>query len=262
MNLFDFILLIVIFLSLLTAFSRGFISSVLGLLGWIAALVLTYLAFPYIKPFLLKKTSGSEFLTFCIGYIGSLIFFLIFFATLNFIISRSLGNLRGGYIDKFLGIIFGILRGYIIISFLFLCYMMTYSNLNGKDINDNAILPNFVKDSYSLPFLRYGSNYMLSFFNDQGIDGDQKVDNAFVINAISKLSTYANSDLLSKLYEEMNKANENEKTKVCLEVLYALFINYKNKAKSGEIGDDSTLPDSELKKVDFLLSRKIEKNLN
>lgn len=120
--------LVIIVVSALLAFSRGFIRELLSILGWIAAAVLAFYFAPQAEP-LIKE------IPYLGGFIGDqcelaiLAAFAVVFAVALVIISIFTPLLSGavqnsalGPIDQGLGFLFGVARGVILVAIAFIVY--------------------------------------------------------------------------------------------------------------------------------------------
>ncbi len=264
-NGFDIMIALIMCLSSLLAFNKGFISSVLSLIGWVLSVLFTYNLFPYLEPLLKKHMSSFMVLVF--GYFGTLIVFLFFFAILNFTIATTLGSLRKSTFDRFLGIIFGTVRGMIVVLVLFLCLSSILNILNGKKQSEEE-LPEFIVDSYSYPLLITGQQELLEVLPESlrnllvGKQDNNKVNNKSVINhqllklTIAKLSDYADNETLNnignKVRQSVNDKNEEE---MALDTLQILLNNYKSQYMNGKISSSKALSKEDLNEAEQLLKK-------
>lgn len=116
LNYFDMAVLGILFLSCLFAFFRGFVREMLSLIAWIGAGAITVCYFPtmdeMLKPHFTKPLAAA-ITSVGILYIGALLGFAIF----NRFIIKILKSGAGiGIFDNILGLVFGLLRGALIIS--------------------------------------------------------------------------------------------------------------------------------------------------
>ena len=116
LNYFDMAVLGILFLSCVFAFFRGFVREMLSLIAWIGAGAVTVCYFPtmdeMLKPHFTKPLAAA-ITSVGILYIGALLCFAIF----NRFIIKILKSGAGiGIFDNILGLIFGFLRGALIIS--------------------------------------------------------------------------------------------------------------------------------------------------
>jgi len=138
LNLADWFILIVLIASGIISFARGFTKEFLSLFLWLAAFIaaisLEYLATPKINEFI-----GNEEISKIISYI---VVFLIFIFIGGMII-KFIGKLikwsgASGF-DRFLGVVFGLIRGSIV---LFVIFLLLPSGIKTTDlINNSKITP-------------------------------------------------------------------------------------------------------------------------
>jgi len=132
----DFIFLFFLIFNSLLSFGSGFVLSLLSFLKWILAIILTKIFFPFVAQYT-ENLISSEFAHDII--FGSTIFILSLF----FIILISKGLKKTikwtglGNVDKFFGLVFGILKGYLyfVSIFTFFNFLHPYEKWN-KNFNE------------------------------------------------------------------------------------------------------------------------------
>lgn len=156
LNYIDYIVISIISISTIFGLFRGFIASILSFVGWIASIYLSYVFLPNSKEMLAEFITNPAIST-AVGYSGFMIISLILFGILNFVISKAIGVfLMGGLFDKLLGGIFGTLRGIVIISGVYLCFVIALNMLNGKDSlmsEHKSSYPKSVTDAYTYKYI-------------------------------------------------------------------------------------------------------------
>jgi len=149
MAIFDFIFLTLTIFSSFLGLSRGFIKEFLSLIKWLLSLYIAFISFEKTKIILSNFLKDSEILDLIAATSTFLITFLILTFIFNFL-SKFL-SLKGiGFIDKFLGFLFGFLRMILIFSLLFIIY---------TDIFYNHGRPTWFNDSYSIKYIEKISIY-------------------------------------------------------------------------------------------------------
>lgn len=252
---FDLIVLIIIGFSGLLALYRGFLASALALGGWIISIVMAHYFFPYLEPFLRKKTT-SDFLVITIGYIGGFIGFLILMGIVNFIILNALTSMRHGILDKILGLFFGAIRGIVLVSFFFLSFLAIASSISGKTIDDNDLVPSFIQKSQSYIILNYSKKYFLALLPDSLRKNLENHDNKnsndiLIIAAIKKLAEYTEPTVLQRIQQEATQYNSDRQ--VALATLQKLYNNYKQQYSKDE---DAPIKSEDLAEIQKLLGNK------
>ena len=138
LNLADWFILIVLIASGIIAFARGFTKEFLSLFLWIAAFIaaisLEYLATPKINEFI-----GNEEISKIISYIVVFIIFIFIGGIVIKFISKLIKWSGASGFDRFLGVLFGLIRGLIV---LFAIFLLLPSGLKTTDlINNSKITP-------------------------------------------------------------------------------------------------------------------------
>ena len=138
LNLADWFILIVLIASGIIAFARGFTKEFLSLFLWIAAFIaaisLEYLATPKINQFI-----GNEEISKIISYIVVFIIFIFIGGIVIKFISKLIKWSGASGFDRFLGVLFGLIRGLIV---LFAIFLLLPSGLKTTDlINNSKITP-------------------------------------------------------------------------------------------------------------------------
>ena len=138
LNLADWFILIVLIASGIISLSRGFTKEFLSLFLWLAAFVaaisLEYLATPKINEFI-----GNQEISKIISYIVVFIVFIFLGGIIIKFISKLIKWSGVSGFDRFLGVIFGLIRGLIV---LFVIFLILPSGLKTTDvINNSKITP-------------------------------------------------------------------------------------------------------------------------
>ncbi len=163
-SIIDLIYLVITILSLIKCYKKGFVLSILSMMKWLLAYIITLIIFPRIKPFL-KNIIDNEYVL-DIG-LGITIFVVVIFLVLmvNKGISKAVRYTGIGSLDTLFGFFFGFLRAYIISVCIFSGIHIVY-NYDKWPIN--------VDKSYTFPYLKKGSNYLLKEFPDEKTYQDSK----------------------------------------------------------------------------------------
>lgn len=251
----DYFVIAVVGLSTLFAIFRGFIGSFLSLIGWVASIYLTYLTYPHISA-LVEAKLHNKILALIFGHASLLIGYLIVFGIFNTIASKVLTPLTKGALDKLLGALFGVLRGYIIVSFIFFALNSALIAFRGSsslsEISNND-MPNWMKEAQSLPHLLEGQAMIIQFIPEDFMERIQgmvdtvsntSTQDRFVDSAIEKLEKSTPSTTrqsIEKSIADMSINNSQEQLESTK--LKELYENYRksspvDKAKSGLTQDD------------------------
>ena len=207
----DIAVLSIIILSVLFGFIRGFIGSFLSLTGWILSIIFAYAAFPYIKPYL-EEHIASQVVAVVIGHALSLLVFLMFFGLLNALISRALKDMKKGFIDRIIGVLFGAFRGALIVSFFFFCVSVSLNLLYGNSSHKNEeVIPEWIKKAETYRYMKVGKEILAGFIPGTFSDrlevvykslSKKNLDERFIANAIKQLSQHVSENDLKAIEEE------------------------------------------------------------
>ena len=138
LTLADWFILIVLIASGIISFARGFTKEFLSLFLWLAAFIdalsLEYLATPKINEFI-----GNEEISKIISYIVVFVIFIFIGGMIIKFISKLIKWSGASGFDRFLGVMFGLIRGSIV---LFVIFLLLPSGIKTTDlINNSKITP-------------------------------------------------------------------------------------------------------------------------
>ena len=153
----DLIYTLITILSLIKCYSKGFVLSILSMSKWLLAYIITLIIFPRLKPYV-KNIIDNEYVL-DVG-LGITIFIIVIFLILliNKGIGRAIKYTGLGSLDTVFGFFFGFIRAYIISICIFSGVHIVY-NYDKWPIN--------LDKSYTFPYLKKGSNYLLKVFPNE-----------------------------------------------------------------------------------------------
>ena len=156
-NVTDLVVIAILVLSGLFAFLRGFVRELLVLLSWLVAGIATYFGMPILQP-LMRSAIRVEVLADLTG--GLLIFLtvLIGLSIVAHFASRPIHSSELQPLNRSLGFIFGIFRGALIVSALWLA--VNYF-VPAKD------WPVTLRDAKTMPLIRQGAALIASFIPEE-----------------------------------------------------------------------------------------------
>lgn len=244
----DYFVLIVIVLSTFFAFIRGFIGSFISAISWAATIYLTYTLSPLIKPFLEQKIT-NPIIAVAACYILLFVGLVISFGILNIFIVTLIRGFSAGLLDRTLGAGFGVIRGTVVVCFIYLITLFSLSIFNGaEDFSqmDENELPKWLRDSQTYPFLKEGSSIILNYIPSSFYQTTQKFyddtskkssEDRFIETTLKKIQ----KNLSDKKIEEINQIIDKEHADKTSNELkyhklneylnaYLLVINKNNKA--------------------------------
>ncbi|MDJ1407836.1 MAG: CvpA family protein [Candidatus Midichloria sp.] len=194
-------------LSIVFGILRGFIISVISLIGWVASIIITYRYAPVFKK-ILAAYFHSETLQLILSYSGLLIVCLMAFAILNSLFSAMTLGMRGGFFDRLLGLLFGLFRGALISSFIFMCINFSFAFLASSDETEKDVLPEVVKKAQTYKLLKIWNAVLLDFM-PYALDKRLKsiAIDTFVDNATDDKFV---GGMVKKMYQDMSELEIDE----------------------------------------------------
>jgi membrane protein required for colicin V production len=152
MNPLDLGVIVVIGLSAIFAFARGFVREALSIVAWVGAGFATLYGFSYVYA-IVDPMVHNPLLSQLIAGFGLFVGALIVLTILTSIVARTVRQSGLSAIDRTLGFVFGLLRGAFIVS-------LGYLVLDLAQVNDR---PTWLRDAKSVPYLEQGATMIRTF---------------------------------------------------------------------------------------------------
>ena len=201
--MFDVIILVLIFISALFAFFRGFSLELLSISVWIISFFGSYAYGNNLVNFF-NKIVNNILISTAISYILAFLIIFVIFSFLTRKFSVFIKDSYVGLIDKSLGFIFGILRGYVIVG---LCFFLFDYFYNGKRLE-------FIDNSKIIPVIKITNNEIFRFLKidnkyseNLSTEIKKKSDLLFEKSIDSKLRIKKNSKNQENIYNESGRKN-------------------------------------------------------
>ena len=201
--MFDVIILVLIFISALFAFFRGFSLELLSISVWVISFFGSYAYGVNLINFF-NKIINNILISTAISYV---VLFMVIFVIFSFLTRKFSVFIKDSYvglIDKSLGFIFGILRGYVIVS---LCFFLFDYFYNGKRLE-------FIDNSKIIPVIKITNNEIFRFLKidnkyseNLSTEIKKKSDLLFEKSIDSKLRIKKNSKNQENIYNESGRKN-------------------------------------------------------
>lgn len=158
-NLTDIVIVTVIVLSGIFAFSRGFVKEILSIVSWIGAALTTFYGFHDASLYARKFIATTYIADITAGAILFVVTLLILSMIGHFISDRIRGGSLG-MIDRSLGLVFGIARGsaVIILAYLFLTWAIP-----PKD------QPEWLIEAKTMPLIKQGADILVTLVPKKGL---------------------------------------------------------------------------------------------
>ncbi len=181
-NIADLAVAVVLLLSALLAFARGFVHEVFSVAGWIGAIFATIYAMPLVKPRAVEWMKGIPKLpdwvspdTVAPFVAGTLIFVvtLVVLALLTRIVSRTIQSSAFNALDRALGFLFGLARGAVVVCLAYIAVDWMYGPepqaaegnqppAAGEEPAPDTGKPQWLLSAKSLPLIQSGADFLVS----------------------------------------------------------------------------------------------------
>jgi len=156
-NILDIAVIVVLLVSALFAYARGFVHEVLSIAGWIGATFATFYGFPYVKPYA-RQWIDIELAADLTAGVGIFIVSLIVLSYFSRTISKMVQSSTLNALDRALGFLFGMARGAIVVC---LAYIAMELVINEED------RPDWVVSAKSMDLIIPGSEKLRTLLPDQ-----------------------------------------------------------------------------------------------
>jgi uncharacterized membrane protein required for colicin V production len=165
----DIIIIIIISASTLLGVIYGLINVSISTIAFFGTIILAFVTFPYVEDVLNIYITNPILISICTGVLSYILSFLLF-AIFKSVSYKITNPISGGILDKLLGLVFGVLRGYII-SGLFIILLISIAST--KSVNREEIKkmeftkedrPKWLFSSYSFDYFSWSFRLLNSSF--------------------------------------------------------------------------------------------------
>ena len=201
----DYSVVFVLFISAVFATLRGMTREFLGLLGWIVSVVVANYAKPMLEnPItdLIDADGLSSALAWGLPFAATVIVWFLFASLL----SPGLTRAGLGSLDRWLGVIFGVARGYLLVLLAFIVAVIALEGENK--------LPTTIQNAQSTPFFSLSAQHFARFMPDDY--SDKLLSSLINHTGVNTTATGAiddmidnGSDILKKSLELLNDEKTN-----------------------------------------------------
>lgn len=155
-NIVDIGVLLVLLVSAVLAYARGFVHEVLSVGGWIGAIFATFYGFPYAKPFA-RKYIALDLAADLVA--GTVIFIvtLVFLSLITRAIAKQVQASALNVLDRSLGFLFGLARGAVLVC-------VAYIGLELIIPEDEH--PAMIRDARTMQLIKPGAELLKSLVPD------------------------------------------------------------------------------------------------
>ena len=168
MNFLDLIILGVLGLSTLLAFSRGFVKELLSILGWIGAVIATVMLFAPARVHVRQYIAEPLLADIATG-VGIFVVTLFLCGIINHWLSGHVRNNGLGALDRSLGLVFGLVRGAVVVCAAYILMAWALPNREER--------PDMVNEARTLPVVERGAAFIMTLLPDDILkQGEEALD--------------------------------------------------------------------------------------
>ncbi|GBQ14869.1 CvpA family protein [Swaminathania salitolerans] len=128
----DIVALVVLGASALWGGARGFAREIFSLISWVGAFLLAARVAPLMTPWFEAHLHESHAGT-ALSYVVAFIVLLLVLSSIGLRFAAALRGILDGGIDRLLGLVFGLARGYILLVVLFLALVSTMGHMIARE---------------------------------------------------------------------------------------------------------------------------------
>ena len=151
-NVVDISVGVVLLISALLAYGRGFVHEVLSVGGWVGAIFATIYGYPYLKPYahdLISIEVAADLAASVTVFVAT----LLVLSLLTRAIAKGVQSSALNVLDRSLGFLFGVLRGAVLVC---LAYIAVEWMLPPAD------QPQWLRSARSMPLIEEGASFLKS----------------------------------------------------------------------------------------------------
>ena len=192
-NVFDLVVILIVSLSALLSFFRGFVREVLSLGAWVGASLITMYEFPRVAEMLSEQVQSKQ-VAFLIAIIGTFVVALICISILNAILMRFLKKGKDvGLLDNFLGLAFGVLRAVLVIALGYFVF---------SELTPENRYPTWLTEAHTKPYVEMAANGLKTIAPDY-------VDSLMPVKVDAETGQINNGQLIQDVMDTVNQMKEN-----------------------------------------------------
>ncbi len=195
MNGIDILVIAVLLISGVFAYMRGFVHETLSIAGWVGASFVTLYATPLLKPFARRFIDTPFWADLLSGALIFIVTLAVLFVVTR-LISRGVKESALGALDRALGFLFGLLRGAVIVSLIWIGYAWT-TPLKKQ--------PAWIHEARTLPLVIRGAEILNTLVPPNFFDAEKK--NLKTLNLSSQSSRALLNKAINAIPKSLDKKN-------------------------------------------------------
>lgn len=149
----DAVVILVVLVSAMLAFNRGFVRETLAIAGWIAAAFVSFFFAPMISPLVLEIPFLGDFLRSSCTLTALASFVMVFGVALIVlsiftpVLSSAVQATPLAAVDRGLGFVFGVARGFLLVAVIYLLYDLVITDSERIAMIENSASHALISDA-------------------------------------------------------------------------------------------------------------------
>lgn len=135
----DYAIIAIVVVSVIIGLFRGFVREIVSLVVWVSGIALTLHYLPSIEDYLMNWI-GSKYLRYAVIVVALLVVILVINWLIGKLLKLATSSGGMGFMNRFLGLIFGFVRGTVIVAFLLLLVPATGFEKGGS-FEGSSLIP-------------------------------------------------------------------------------------------------------------------------
>lgn len=132
---FDYFILLIIFVSSYFGCKKGFIESFVDFFAWVGSAIIVFDSYEKIFEFF-NGFIPSKFVAACISSLGVYVALVILISLFGVRVIKFCSSFTGSNLDKFIGTLFGFIRGFLVGVAIFWSFSVALFAINDKEMPD------------------------------------------------------------------------------------------------------------------------------
>ena len=149
LNLADISVALILLVSALLAFVRGFFREVMAIAAWVGAFFVALYGFTHVQPYAHDLIPIETVADLATG-VGLFVVAVVIFSTISHALARGVKDSGLGAVDRSLGFVFGLVRGAVIVCLIFLIIQWAI---------DDEPKPRWIAEARALPLVEKAPGY-------------------------------------------------------------------------------------------------------
>jgi membrane protein required for colicin V production len=162
-SLFDIGVGLIVLVSAIFAFYRGFVRELLSIAGWVGAAIVAVYGYGYVRPYLEPYLPDDWMIDAASGAVLFLGALIVFSVVIHFVVITVKGSPLNT-LDRSLGFLFGVARGVVVIALAYIVAEMVVF----KD--DPASKPEWLTSAKSLPLIDYAAGLLVAVIPEDAMN--------------------------------------------------------------------------------------------